>query len=47
MQEWQYVTIHIGYDKKRKDWVIEYADRNPVAGLQTILNSTVRRVGNW
>ena len=40
MGKWEYITIRINYEKKKhKDWVVEYASRSPVVGLQAILEA--------
>ena len=39
MRKWEYNTISIGYDKKYKNWVIEYADQPPLVGLEAVLEA--------
>ena len=40
MGKWKYLTLYINYDKKKhKDWVVEYAERPPLVGLQAILEA--------
>ena len=39
MKNWEYLTIHIRYDKKRKNWVVEYAGKPPLVGLQEMLEA--------
>ena len=40
MRKWEYLTVCINYDKKKhKNWVIEYAGRPPLVGLQAILEA--------
>ena len=40
MRNWEYLTIQIRYDGKRhKNWVLTYADRPPLVGLQAILQA--------
>ena len=40
MGKWEYRTISINYDRKRhKNWVVEYAEKPPLIGLQAILQA--------
>ena len=40
MGKWEYLTLRIRYDrKKHKNWVLEYADKPPLVGLQAILEA--------
>jgi len=36
MSNWEYLTLQIPYEKKRKNWVVEYAGQSLV-GLERIL----------
>ena len=38
-KRWKYLTVSIKYEKKHKDWVVEYAERPPLVGLQAILEA--------
>ena len=38
MARWEYRTVWISYDKKQhKNWVVEYAEKPPLVGLNAIL----------
>ena len=40
MGKWEHRTISIHYDKKtHKNWVVKYAERPPLVGLQAILEA--------
>ena len=40
MGKWEYHTIGIRYDKKKhKNWVVEFAGKPPLVGLDGILNA--------
>ena len=40
MPKWEYHTIRIRYDKKKhKNWVVEFAEKPPLVGLDAILNA--------
>jgi len=40
MPKWEYHTIRIRYDKKgHKNWVVEFAGKPPLVGLDAILNA--------
>ena len=40
MNKWEYITLIIEYDKKKKDWIVRYGDETQqVVGLGTILNT--------
>ena len=39
MNKWEYITLVIQYDKKKKDWIARYGDETQVVGLGTILNT--------
>ena len=39
MGKWEYLTFSISYDKKHKNWVVQYADKPPLVGLQAILEA--------
>jgi hypothetical protein len=40
MGKWEHRTISIHYDKKtHKNWVVQYAERPPLVGLQAILEA--------
>ena len=39
MNKWEHPTFTASYDKKRKDWVIEYDDHPALVGLQAILEA--------
>jgi len=39
MNKWEYITLVIKYDKKKKDWIVRYGDETQVVGLGTILNT--------
>ena len=39
MTKWEYRTIRVDYDKKHKNWVVEYAESPPLIGLQAILEA--------
>jgi hypothetical protein len=38
MSEWEYITIVIEYDKKKKAWVAWSPEETQIAGVQAILN---------
>ena len=37
MSTWEYLTVSINYDKKQKNWIVEYAEKPPLVGIQAIL----------
>jgi hypothetical protein len=39
MSKWEFITLVIEYDKKKKDWAVSYTDDKQVVGLERILNS--------
>ena len=40
MVKWEYLTLSIEYDRKtHKNWVVEFAGRPPLVGLQEILQA--------
>ena len=40
MGKWEHLTVSISYDrKKHKNWVVEYAEKPPLVGLQAILKA--------
>ena len=39
MQQWQYRTVIIVYEKKEKDWVLHYKDAPKLVGFQAALDS--------
>ena len=39
-EKWEYLTLSIHYDgKKHKDWILEYAEKPPLVGLEEILRT--------
>ena len=39
-KDWRYLTVRIKYDRKRhKDWVVEYAEKPPIVGIQAVLEA--------
>jgi len=45
MARWKYCTFAIHYEKKLKNWAVEYANKPPLVGLQAILEAYGS--GNW
>jgi hypothetical protein len=40
MNEWEYRTIQVPYDKKEhKNWVLKQKEKPPIVGLQAILEA--------
>jgi hypothetical protein len=39
MSTWEFITLVIEYDKKKKDWAVSYTDDKQVVGLEAILNT--------
>jgi hypothetical protein len=40
MGQWECLTVRINYDwKKHRNWVVEYAEKPPLVGLQAILEA--------
>lgn len=40
MNKWDYVTLHITYDKKKhKNWIVGYNSGKTLVGLSTILET--------
>ena len=39
MGKWKYCTVSINYDKKHKNWVVENPEKQPLVGLQAILEA--------
>jgi hypothetical protein len=39
MARWKYCTFAIHYEKKLKNWAVEYANKPPLVGLQAILEA--------
>ena len=37
MTRWEYSTFTIHYQKKLKNWAVEYTNKPPLVGLQAIL----------
>jgi hypothetical protein len=40
MGKWEHLTVSISYDRKtHKNWVVEYAEKPPLVGLQAIIKA--------
>jgi hypothetical protein len=39
MNNLEFITLVIEFDKKKKDWVVQYTDETHVIGLEKILNT--------
>lgn len=39
MGRWRYFTVTISYDKKKKNWVVEVPEKQPLVGLQAVLEA--------